>query len=158
MILTEPDFWFFSPFFWAGRQHCSICLKNTSQKWTAFAFSSSYRHQTFTECVSSHYTHFDISTCQMLMQVIERPLILLCFWVFSYIFDDHSSLNCFISIKLSLNVCLINTNILICWHARCNHKLRKVLLFYWVLWKFQCLIHYSSSNFHKFCGMLMKII
>ena len=25
-------------------------------------------------------------------------------------------------------------------------------------WKFQCSIRYSSSNFHKFCGKLMKII
>ena len=31
-----------------------------------------------------------------------------------------------------------------------NYKLRKALWLYWVLWKLQCLIRYSSSNFHNF--------
>ena len=35
-------------------------------------------------------------------------------WVFSYIFDDHSCLNCCISTKLSLIVCLINCDISKC--------------------------------------------
>ena len=41
---------------------------------------------------------------------MERPLILLCFWVFSYIFDDYLCLNCRISTKLSLIIYLINTD------------------------------------------------
>ena len=40
------------------------------------------------------------------------------FWVFSYIIDDLSCLNCFISTKLALVVYLINTHILICWQAK----------------------------------------
>ena len=32
--------------------------------------------------------------------------------------------------KLSQIVCFINTNIFICWHARCNYKLREVLWFF----------------------------
>ena len=75
--------------------------------------------------------------------------------------NDPSSLThilkCCISNKLSQIVCLINTHILICWHARCNCKLRKVHRFNWVLWKFKCLIRYSSSNFHKFYGQLIKM-
>ena len=41
-----------------------------------------YLHQTFTECVYNKYAHFDISLCQMQLQVIEGSLILLCFWFF----------------------------------------------------------------------------
>ena len=49
-------------------------------------------------------------------------------WVFSYTTDDYLYLNCCISIKLSLIVCLI---ILICWYASCSYKLRKVSWFEW---------------------------
>ena len=67
--------------------------------WRLFIMSEVlFLHQTFTDCMSNQYTHFDY------------------------------------------------------WHARCNYKLRKVL------WKFQRWICYSSSNFHKFCGKVMKII
>ena len=48
--------------------------------------------------------HILINTCQMLLHVMESLLILLSFWVFLYIFDDHSCLNCGISTKLSLKV------------------------------------------------------
>ena len=51
-----------------------------------------------------------------------------------------------------------NTHILICWHARYNYKLRRAFGFDWDLWKYKCLIRYSSPNFHKFCGKLLKII
>ena len=39
-------------------------------------------HQTFTDCMCNQNTHFDISICQMWLQVMEGPLILLCsiFW------------------------------------------------------------------------------
>ena len=31
--------------------YTALCLKIISQKWVAFAFGSTYLHQTFTECV-----------------------------------------------------------------------------------------------------------
>ena len=54
------------------------------------------------------------------------------FWVFSYIFDDHSCLNCCIFIKLSQIICLININILSYQHLKCNYRLWKVLRFHCV--------------------------
>ena len=44
-----------------------------------FVFGNTYFHQTFTESVINKYTHFDILNCQMQLQVMERPLILLRF-------------------------------------------------------------------------------
>ena len=83
-----------------------------SQKWTAFVFGSTYLHLKFTKCVSNQYTYFDISTWQIRLQVIERPLILLCFLdIFSYIIIGHYGLNYCISTKLSPIICLINTHI-----------------------------------------------
>ena len=90
-----------------------------------------------------------IIKCQMWLQVIERSLILLRFFlVFSYVIDDHSYLKYCIFTKFSQIACLINTHIMICSHARCNYKLQKVLRFNCVLWKFQCLIlHLTFINF-----------
>ena len=68
---------------------------------------NTYHHKTFTECVSNQYTHFYISTCQMLPQVMEHNLILCVFLVFSYTIDDQSYLNCCISTKLSQIVLLV---------------------------------------------------
>ena len=78
-----------------------------SQKWTAFALGNTYLHQTFKECVSNQYTRFYILKCQMWLHVMERPLILLRFSVFSYLIYDYSCLKCFIFIKLSQIVCLV---------------------------------------------------
>ena len=61
--------------------------KKISQKWTAFVFGSIYLYQTFTKYMSNQYTYFHILTYPMWLQVMERLLILLCFWVFSYVFD-----------------------------------------------------------------------
>ena len=90
----------------------SYVWKNTSQIWAVFAFDSTYLHQTFTECVSNQYTHFNVSTCQMWLQVIEHFLILLRFFlgIFIYLFDNHSCLNCCISTKPSQIVSLINVH------------------------------------------------
>ena len=41
-------------------------------------FSSTYLHQTFTECMSNQYTHFDISTCQVVRLI--NPFILICLY------------------------------------------------------------------------------
>ena len=62
-------------------------LKIVSQKWKAFVFGNTYFHQIFTECLSNQYTHFDILTYRIWLQVMEGPLILLRFWVFLYIID-----------------------------------------------------------------------
>ena len=53
------------------------------------------------------------------------------FCLFSYIIDGHAYLKYYISTKVSL--CLINTYIFICWHVRCNCKLRKSFWFNWFL-------------------------
>ena len=50
--------------------------KKISQKWPAFVFGNTYLHQTFTEY---QYAHFGVPLCQILLQVMERPLILLRF-------------------------------------------------------------------------------
>ena len=42
-------------------------------------FDKPYLHQTFTECVSNQCTHFDVSICQMWLQVMQRLLILFRF-------------------------------------------------------------------------------
>ena len=39
------------------------------------------------------------------------------------------------------------------WNVRCNNKLRKILSFNWVLWRFQCLIQYSS-NYQTFINFV----
>ena len=135
----EPDFWFSTLFFATRWKHCPMPEK-TSQKWAAFAFGIAhiYCHQTFIKCVPDVTASYG------------TPWFYCVFWAFTYIIIDHSCLNC--CIKLLQIVCLINTHILICWHGRYNNKLRKALWFNSVLWKFQCLILYSSSNFHTFYG------
>ena len=60
----------------AGRKNYPIPEK-ISQKRTTFVFGNTYLHQTFTECVPNQYTHFDIFACQICLQVMEHPLILL---------------------------------------------------------------------------------
>ena len=43
-------------------------------------------------CVFDEYKHFNIMTCQMWLKIMGRSLILLRYWVFLYIIDDHSCL------------------------------------------------------------------
>ena len=61
-------------------------------KWTVFAFGNTYFHQTFMECVSNKYTHFDYQHARW--EVMERLYCI--FWVFSYIISTKLS-----QIKLS---------------------------------------------------------
>ena len=75
---------------------------------------------------------------------------------FSYIIDKHSCLKYCIFTKLSRIVFLINVQILVYWHAKCDCRLRKVLLFDCVLFKnFHIILHIwnviASSNFYKLC-------
>ena len=100
-----------------------------SQKWTAFVFGVKYLHQTFTECVSNQYTHFDTSICQIWLQVMESHLILFLFCVFSCILDEDSCLKFFILTKLSQIVTLINVHILVYQYANCDCRLWKILWF-----------------------------
>ena len=86
-----------------------VWWKKMLQKWTRFVFSSTYPHQTFTECVSNWYTHFDVSICQIWLQVMKRPLI---YCIFSYIIDEHPCLKCCTFTKLAQIVCLFNIHIL----------------------------------------------
>ena len=65
--------------------------------WRPFMSELLYLPQTFTDYASNQYTHIYMSTYQMGLQIMERPLILLLFfWVFSYIIDDHSCQKCYI--------------------------------------------------------------
>ena len=120
LILYEADFIFSRPFSWAGRQYCPLSEKIISQKWAAFAFGSTYLHQTFIEYMSNQYTYFHISTCQMWLHVMECPFILLRFLGFfiHYYWPFMSEL-----LYFHLIVCLINTHILIYRNARYHSKL-----------------------------------
>ena len=81
----------------------TVCLKIISKKLTAFVFGKTYLHQNFTEYMSNQYAHFDISTCQLTASY-GRP------------FD-------FIAFVLSQIVCLINVQVLVCQHAKCDCRL-----------------------------------
>ena len=64
--------------------------------------------------------------------------------------ERHLSLVAHSFTKLSQNVCLINTHILIYWHARCDCKLWKLLWFYCVFfWVFSYIIDEYSCL--KYC-------
>ena len=108
---------------------------------------SLYLHQTFADYMSNQYTYTDISTCQMSQKVIE------CISIFIPLFANFahnwqtfkSKVNFFLC--QTFTDCLSNQKkFLICWYDRCNYKLRKVSWFKWVLWKFYCLMCYSSSK------------
>ena len=77
------------------------------------------------------------------------------FWIFSYIIDDNSCLNCCISTKLPLFMYLIsdiNVHILIRQHVKCDCRLWKIL---WFFGNFHILLQLwnvtTSSNFYKLC-------
>ena len=73
-------------------------------------------------------------------------------------FDWQSFMSEVLYIHQTFTDCVSNTYILISQYARCNYKLRKVLWFDGILWKFQCMIRNSSSSFREFCGKLVTII
>ena len=52
-----------------------------------------YLHQTFTDCVSNQYTHFELSIYQIELQIMDRSLIF----------------QCFVSKHLSISVISLNT-------------------------------------------------
>ena len=54
----------------------ALCLK----KLTSFVFGNTHPHQTFTQCVYNQNANFYILTCQIYLQVMESPLILLRFF------------------------------------------------------------------------------
>ena len=62
--------------------------------------------------------HLDISICQKSLQIMECPLILVRFLVFSYIINEHSCLNYCIFTKLSQILCVISIHILVCQLAK----------------------------------------
>ena len=101
---------------------------------------------------------FDLNStiCQMWLQIMECPLILLrFFWEFSYIINEHSCLKYFIFTKHSQIVYLMNVYILVCQHAKYDCRLWKALWFNRFLGNFQLLLHIwnviTSSNFYKLC-------
>ena len=60
--------------------------------------------------------------------------------------------------KLSWNVYLINTHILIYWHAKCNCKSWKTHLFYCIFWVFQYIIVEHSSLKYCIFSKLSQIV
>ena len=70
-----------------------------------------------------HSFYFITSTCQMWLQFMEHPLILLHFSEFSYIIDYHLCLNSCISTKFLQIVCQINVHILVRQHVKCGCRL-----------------------------------
>ena len=120
-------------------------LKIFIHKWRPFMFELLYHHKTFKNYVSDKYSYFDISIYQMWLQVMEGLLILLRFWVFSYIVDEHSCLKYCIFTKLLQIVCLINVHILVCQHAKCDCRLWKVFWFDCVFSAFSYIT--TCSNF-----------
>ena len=108
-------------------------------------------------CIWYEYKHFVIIKYQMWLQIMEHHLILLgFFWEFSDLIDDYSCLNCCISTKHSLIVCVINTNM-----SKCQMRLQAMecLLILSRFFCFFCIkitnIHvwsaFSSPNIHKLC-------
>ena len=89
-----------------------------------------------------NYRH--ILKCQKWLQVMDPHLVLLRFWVFSYIFDEYSYLHYCISINLSLIVHLINTDM-----SKCDYKLWNAPWFYCAFWVFSYIVDDYSCL--KFC-------
>ena len=130
-----------------------IYLKNKLEKWTAFVFGSTKLHQTFTECASNQYTHFDVLICQMWLQVMARLLILLrilgifiyTWWAFmSKVLYFHQNFTDCVSVKVYS---------LVYQHAKFDCRLWKILLYNCILFgNFSyittCLKRY---NFNKLC-------
>ena len=97
VVLNIAGFSIFDNVFLGRTKNCPMSEK-IKQKWAAFAFGSTYLHQTFTEYMSNQYTLL----CQIWLKDMEGPFISLHFWVFScIIIDKHSCLKyCFFT-KLS---------------------------------------------------------
>ena len=79
--------------------------------WRIFMSEVLYLQQTFIECVSNQYIHFNVSTCQIWLQVMEHHLILPCFFFgeFSQLVEIHKCLKCCIIAKLLQFVYLHNS-------------------------------------------------
>ena len=107
----------------------------SEKKLTTFALGSIYLYQTFTECVSNQYT-FWYNYMPDVTASYGTPFVLLR--LFGYF---HTLLLCIdircldrsILTKLLLIVYLINTHILIYQSAKCDCRLRNVILFYFTL-------------------------
>ena len=103
-------------------------------------------------CVQSKHTFEDINmpdvTTTYKISLIKYLLILLRFLGILHIIDDYLCLKCCISTKLSQIVYLRlrNTHILICWHARCYYKLKKIL---WQTLN-QIITVFVNNNKHKY--------
>ena len=81
----------------------------------------------------------------------------LCYWVFSYIIDEHACLKCCIFTKLQQIVCLIDVHILICQHAKYSYRLWKVLLFDSVFREFFIYITTCFNQTFKNCLLRQNV-
>ena len=127
------------------------CRGSTRIKYITFSKYSRHLHKLVQAGARTTMTYYQYWYVKMSDMTFNAPYwFYSVFSVFSYMVDDHPCLNlkdCIIT-KLSRIVFLINIHTSTCWYDRCNYKLRKVLWFNLVLWRFQCLIRYSSSIFH----------
>ena len=95
--------------------------------WRPFASELFYLHQTFTDCVSNQYIHFNMpdvpASCGM-----PLGFITFCFEILPTI-NDYSCLRCCIFTKLSQIACLINVHVLKFQYAKYDCRLWKVFWF-----------------------------
>ena len=80
---------------------------------------------------------------------MKSPWFYCVYWIFSYITDKYSCLNCCISTKLSQIVCLVNVHILACQRAKCHCRLRKFLFRFLRTLALHIWNVITSSNFYK---------
>ena len=94
----------------------NCCISTNLHVWSAISSRNIYKLCIWYEW-KKWIKKIVIIKCQMWVHVMERSLILLCFFgIFIHYWRP--------SIKHSQIVYLINTHTLICWHARCIYKLQ----------------------------------
>ena len=83
---------------------------------------------------NNQYTYFDTSKCQTSSYGMLFDFLAF-FTYFPIIFDQYSCLKNCIFTKLSLDVSLFNTHILVSQHAKCDYWLWRVFLLNNVFWE-----------------------
>ena len=99
--------------------------------WQPFISELLYIHQTFTDCISNQYWYVKMSDVSDETANYGMPTNFITFFFKEFCIKLIINVWSIVPfIKLSEIVYLINTHTLICWYARCNYKLWKILWFY----------------------------
>ena len=116
--LNMVEFLIFDTVFWALGLHCFMSEKYHNNELHLCLVSSPNFHRMYILSINSFEY---INMVDVRLYVMEHPLILLRFWVFSNRIDEKRAFMSEILDlpKLSQIVCLINIHILICQHAKC---------------------------------------